>query len=166
MSIKYLPSDELKRFAPKKLVDKLVSETLTLNKSVLSMLSRVPFLSKKKLETIAIRVLKKYKELFREELKDGASKAEALDAATNGNALMVQRVQNAIVFEISKEIKDVYRGERYRWLPSDAEVPDPLHQLNYGKRFTIGKGEMPGDRYGCRCGMEILVDETELDLEE
>jgi hypothetical protein len=68
------------------------------------------------------------------------------------------------VNEIAKDIKRNYKGEYYIWLPSDAENPDPFHQLNYGKKFKIGRGEMPGDRYGCRCGMEVLVEETILDV--
>jgi hypothetical protein len=76
----------------------------------------------------------------------------------------VARVQNAVVYEIAQDIKDQYRGEFYEWLPSDAETPDPIHQLNYGKKFQMGKGEMPGDRYGCRCGMNVLVSESTLSL--
>lgn len=68
------------------------------------------------------------------------------------------------MFQVAGEIKDRYEGEFYIWLPSDAEEPDPEHQLNYGKKFQVGEGEMPGDRFGCRCGMEILVPETKLDL--
>lgn len=77
---------------------------------------------------------------------------------------LIQRVQNNIVNQIAGEIKDAYRGEYYKWLPSDAAEPDPIHQLKYGKRYQVGKGEMPGDRYGCRCGMFILVKETKLKL--
>jgi hypothetical protein len=88
---------------------------------------------------------------------DGASKAEALDETLNDRKLLVNRVQNNIVFQIKEEIADAYAGEFYEWLPSDAETPDPIHQLNYGSTFQIGVDEMPGDRYGCRCGMNILV---------
>ena len=73
-------------------------------------------------------------------------------------------MQNETVFQIGQEIKAEYEGEFYEWLPSDAEEPDPLHQLNYGQVFRIGDGEQPGDRYGCRCGMNILVPEKKLEL--
>ncbi len=128
------------------------------------MLTRSGVLSKKTLERIALKVIKDYKASYKSERQDGASIADATENALNDKRLMVQRVQNATVNEIANEIKDQYRGEYYKWLPSDAEIPDPIHALNYGRKFQIGKGEMPGDRYGCKCGMEILTDDTELDL--
>lgn len=128
------------------------------------MLTKADFLEKNTMENVALKVLKTYKNRYREERDDGASKSEAFDDATNEKALMVNRVQNAVVFEVHNEIKDQYFGEFYEWLPSDAETPDPIHQLNYGETFQIGKGEMPGDRYGCRCGLNILVKENVLKL--
>ena len=68
------------------------------------------------------------------------------------------------MYQVSQEIKDKYKGDKYEWLPSDAEDPDPEHQLNYGKIFTIGEGEMPNERYGCRCGMRILTEDESLKL--
>ncbi len=82
----------------------------------------------------------------------------------NDKKLLVNRVQNSMVKQIAVSIKEEYLGEFYIWLPSDAMEPDPEHQLKYGKRFQIGKGEMPGDRDGCKCGMDILVKEKELEL--
>jgi hypothetical protein len=78
---------------------------------------------------------------------------------------LIQRVQNAVISQIATGIKETYRGEFYIWTPSDAFEPRPEHQLNYGGEFQIGVGEMPGDAIGCQCGMEILVDETQLNLE-
>lgn len=165
MAIRYSPKNVLRRAAPKKTVEKLVTQKLTLNRAVVSILSRADILGKKKLEQVALRVLKNYKKRFRNEVRSGATKKEALEEAENGKRLMVQRVQNTVVFEVAKDIKDQYRGEFYVWLPSYAKEPDPEHQLNYGKKFQIGKGEMPGDRYGCKCGMNILVPESRLKLE-
>lgn len=164
MSIEYLPSKLISKMAPTKLVSRLVNENLSLNRVVLSLLARSGILSEAKLQEIALKVLKDYKTRYKEEIKSGAPKVEAREAATNDNALMVQRVQDSITREVAKDIKREYRGEFYRWLPSNADVPDPLHQLKYGKKFQVGKGEMPGDRWGCQCGMEILVDETKLDI--
>jgi hypothetical protein len=164
MSIRYLPNEMLKKVAPEKKVKKLISGKLTLNKAVLSFLDDIDFISKKTVERTALNTIKQYKERYAEEKQDGVPADEAKDDAVNDKKLLVKRVQNTIVNEIAGEIKDQYRGEYYKWLPSDANEPDPLHQLKYGKKFQIGKGEMPGDRYGCRCGMYILVDESKLDL--
>lgn len=165
MAIRYLPSKLLKRIAPKTVVEKLVTKDLTLNRTVATMLSRTSVLSKREIDRVALRVIKDYKSKYEDEKSDGASNTEAIDDALNDKKLMVARVQNAVVNEVTETVKSNYRGEYYIWLPSDANQPDPLHQLNYGQRFQIGKGEAPGDRYGCRCGMQILVDEDELELD-
>ena len=63
-----------------------------------------------------------------------------------------------------RDEKDAALYEFYRWMPSDAKNPDPEHQLLYGKIFRVGEGDkegnMPGERYGCRCGIEWLDSET------
>lgn len=162
--IKYLPNEMLRKIAPAKKIEKLVSSRLTLNRAVLSFLDSTDFISKKTVERTALNTIKEYKAKYEEEKDSGTPSDEAKDEATNDNKLLVNRVQNTIVGQIAGEIRDQYSGEYYKWLPSDAIDPDPLHQLNYGRKFQIGKGEMPGDRYGCRCGMQILVDDTKLDL--
>jgi 1,6-anhydro-N-acetylmuramate kinase len=164
MAIRFHPAEMLRKIAPKRTVERLVTQRLTLNRAAVTLLSKSEVLSKEKLETLAIKVIKDYRERFKEEQAAGASKVVALEEAVNGKRKMVQRVQNAVVNQIAKEIHHEYRGEYYIWLPSEAVAPDPLHQLNYGKTFQIGKGEMPGDRYGCQCGMKILVDDEKLEL--
>lgn len=109
-------------------------------------------LDRKSLDNVALKVIKQYKE------------KNNLDAIDLTDKQAIQRIQNNAVYEIAQGIKENYTGEKYEWLPSDAEEPDPEHQLNYGKIFTIGEGEMPGDRYGCKCGMNILVKESRLTL--
>lgn len=143
---------------------KLVTNRLTLNRAAVTTLSNSGVLSKKTLETIAIKVIRGYRAAYGDERLNGASKEEATDEALNDRKQMVQRVQNASVHEIAKEIKKQYRGEFYTWLPSEAETPRPLHQLNYGRKFQLGRGDMPGEEPGCQCGMNILVDETKLEL--
>src|SRR5690606_5978176 len=118
MAITYLPDRILAKSGPKKLLERLVTQDLTVNKTVLNILARSGFLSKGQLEKLALKVIKTYKKKYRDELEHGASKREALAEAMNRSRLMVNRVQNAVVFEVSKEIKDQYRGEYYKWLPS------------------------------------------------
>lgn len=157
MTIVHNPADLLNRIAPATKIKRLISRDLTFNKALLSMFDQIDFISNKRIQTVALKALKVYKARY-------AAEDISKTAATAGKKLLVQRVQNAIVQSLSGEIKDRYSGEYYKWLPSDALTPDPLHQLKYGKTFQIGVGEMPGDRYGCRCGMQILVDDTKLDL--
>lgn len=157
MSIKYLPNELLKKIAPVRKVERMLSSKLTLNKAALSFVSDIEFLDKKAISKVALKTVKGYKARVK---ADTATKSE-LKADPKQ---LIQRVQNEVVFQVKEAIADEYDGEFYIWLPSDAVEPDPLHQLNYGKKFKVGVGEMPGDRYGCRCGMEILVKEKSLKL--
>ncbi len=164
MAIKYLPDEMLRKIAPKKKVDKLVTQDLTLNRAVLSFLDDADFIDKTEVKDVALKTIKEYKQKYKEERKDGSSSKEAFDTATNDNKLLINRVRSTVVYQVTQGIREKYWGEKYKWLPSDASTPDPLHQLNYGKTFTIGPDEMPGDRYGCQCGMLILVTETQLKI--
>jgi hypothetical protein len=157
MSIKYEPSKLIRKIAPRAKVAKLVTSRLTLKKAALSFVSEFDFLDKGSIARVALKAIKSYKTRVKE---DPDLRADLVDDP----ALLVQRVQNEVVTQIAGEIRDNYAGEFYIWLPSSAEEPDPEHQLNYGQKFQVGDGEQPGDRYGCQCGMEILVDGSTLEL--
>ena len=158
MSIKYDPTKMLKKIAPERKVKRLLSKQVSLKRTALSFVDDLDFLNKKRVTEVALKTVKAYKSRIK---ADTATKSELVDDPKQ----LIQRVQNEVVLQVSDEIKKQYEGEFYIWLPSDADEPDPEHQLNYGKKFEIGVGEMPGERYGCRCGMEILVQQTELELE-
>lgn len=147
----------LKKIAPDRKIKKLVGSRATLKKTALSFVNDVEYLDKKSIADVALKTIKAYKKRIKD---DPSIKSELV----TDPAQLIQRVQNEVVLQISQGIKENYDGEFYVWLPSDADEPDPEHQLNYGKTFQIGDGEMPGDRYGCRCGMEILVKGSRLEL--
>lgn len=157
MSITYEPSKILSQIASAKKIERALKDNLSLSKTALRFSGQFDFLDSKAVNRVALKTIKGYRKRVKE---DPDEKSAILDDP----AQLVQRVQNEVVFQISEEIKDQYSGEFYTWLPSDAEEADPEHQLNYGKVFQIGDGEMPGDRIGCRCGMEILVDDSRLQL--
>jgi hypothetical protein len=162
--IRYNPGDLLKKIAPKKTVKRLLTQKFTVNKAVLNMIAEIDFIGKRDLMDVALKTASQYKKRYKKEKKAGATNTEAKEGTLNDKKLIIHRVQNAVVHQIAQEIRDEYAGEYYKWLPSDADEPDPQHQLNYGKTFRIGDGEMPGDRYGCRCAMEILVKGDKLEL--
>jgi hypothetical protein len=151
--------------ASKKRVKELVKKDLGLKKAALNSIEGVNVLDKKTLQDVALKVLEGYRERVEVLREQGYTKAEAVASFQKDPKLLVQRVQNATSYEISQRIKETYEGEFFIWLPSTAVVPDEEHAKKYGKRFRIGVGEMPGDRYGCQCGMEILVDAKRLKLE-
>lgn len=168
MAIIYDPQKLLKRMAPRTKVRKLVTQNVTLNKAAVRSLSNTGILEKKTIEDIALKVIKQYKAKRADLIDAGATKASATESAVNGKALMVQRVRNAAVHEVTSRLKDKYNGEFYVWLPSTANIPDELHILNYYKTFQLGvgddNGQDPGDRFGCQCGMKILVKEDTISL--
>ena len=158
MAIIYDPNKMLAKAAPPAKIKKMVRGNMTLNKAALNFVDSFDFIDKKAVSTVALKTIKAYKARVKDE------SIEASDLKKDP-AQLIQRVQNAVIYQVATEIKTQYKGEQYEWLPSDAEEPDPEHQLNYGKIFVVGEQEDPGERYGCRCGMRILVNETELKLE-
>lgn len=157
MSIIYDPTKLLKKIAPDKKIKKLLKGDVSLKKSALSFVDAVDFIDKKSVADVALKTVKGYQKRI-----EGDEELQA--SILKDPKQLIQRVQNEVVYQISGLIKENYSGEQYEWLPSSADEPDPEHQLNYGKIFTVGEGEMPGERYGCQCGMHILVKQTQLEL--
>jgi hypothetical protein len=155
--IKYEPDKLLSKIAPVKKIKKLLKSNVTLKKTALNFVSDIDFLDKEGIEETALKVIKGY----RARIKDDPDLESSI---LKDPAQLIQRVQNEVIFQIAEGIKQNYDGEKYIWLPSDADEPRPEHQLNYGQEFTVGDGEMPGDEWGCRCGMQILVDGSSLEL--
>lgn len=167
MSIKFLPDQMLKKIAPEGKIKKLVSRGVTLKRAALSFLDNADFIDKKDVASVVLKTLKSYKSRIKAAAEDGAG-GELKDELLDDPKQLIQRVQNEIVWQFHNGIKDQYSGQKARWLPSDAEEPRPEHQANYGKEYVIGEGidgVEPGDEFGCRCGVEILTDETQLRLE-
>lgn len=159
--IKYDPAAMLRKIAPESKIANALKSSLSVKKTALVNASLFDFLDTDAIASVAIKAAKSYKIRVAE---DPDLKDELLDDP----ALLVQRVQNEVVYQVAQEIKSTYGGQRYTWTPSSADEPSPEHQLNYGKEFILGEGdangEDPGDRYGCQCGMDIHVDDSSLDL--
>jgi len=155
--IRYQPDKLLAKIAPQKKIKKLLKSNISLKRTALSFIDSVDFISKKNVVDTALKVIKGY----RARIKNDPSAEKEIKADPKQ---LIQRVQNEVILQIADGIRKRYDGSKYIWLPSDADEPRPEHQLNYGMEFTIGEGEMPGDDYGCRCGMEILTSDSSLDL--
>jgi len=166
LAIRYEPEKILKKMASKKKIESLITDRLTLNRAVLNSLNETGILGKKQLEFVGLNVARKYRDKADELTDEGLTKKESREEVLENKRLLVQRIQNATVYEITQTIKRKYAGEFYIWLKSTAENPDHKHKRKYGKKYVVGRGEMPGDRYGCQCGMEILVKAKRLNLDE
>lgn len=164
MSVIFDPTEILEEMGPPEKVGRLVTRKLTLNRVVAKSLAKSGVLSRKNLDRVALKVIRQYKRSFKAERQAGSGLAASIDAALNERKLMVQRVQNAIVREFVGEVREQYYGEFYIWLPSSSGNPDPEHELHYGEKRRVGVGEMPGERPGCQCGMELLIKGSELEL--
>lgn len=165
MSLVYNPTEILKRVAPTARLKKAVTKNLSLKRSALSTVSKSGVVSKKSVNDVALKVLRGYKQRVKAEAASSSLTESQLAAQiAKDPKQLINRVQNEVLFEIKESIKTKYDGTKFRWLPSSAAEPDPEHQAKYGEIFTIGVDEMPQDRYGCQCGMEILTDDESLEL--
>lgn len=168
MAIYYDPKDMLRKIAPESKVKRMISRRLDLKRAALSFIDAITFLDKKKVTEVALKTAKSYKDRMSKAAEGSRESGRDLEKDLSKNPRqLIQRVQNEVVLQISSEIRSKYGDEFAEWLPSDAEEPDPEHQLNYGKVFKISegiRGEIPGERIGCRCGMRILVKQSQLSL--
>lgn len=139
---------------------KLLNDDLELKRSAVRGLLRARAIAGDDLDKSIEKVVSFYQDKA-DELKDLGEKAFKADAV-NGEALLKNRIGDIVVQAEVQEIKKENKGKQYEWLPSDADEPDPEHQLLYGQIFDVGEGDdegnMPGERYGCKCGMRILDD--------
>lgn len=169
MAIIYDPSKLLKKIAPERKIEKILRGDVSLKKTALNFIDSVEFIDRKKVTDVALKTVRGYQERIAKAQVDANFERAAGDkiasAIVDDPRQLIQRVQNEVIFQVHELIKEKYTGEKYEWLPSDAEEPDPEHQAKYGEVYTVGVGEMPGERPGCKCGMRILVNETELKLD-
>lgn len=174
MSIIFDPKAMLKRVAPKAKIKRMVNSKMGLKRTILANIGtdEIP-VDNGSLAKIARNTLLGYQDRIAKATVDAGFEKEAGDELQKeilkDPKQLIQRVQNEVIYQAHQGIKKKYGGQRARWLPSDAEEPRPEHQKNYGKVYIIGEGidgVEPGDEWGCKCGVEILTDETTLDLSE
>ena len=162
MGKRFIPGRWLEKIFPKGIEKSgLLSDNLEIKKRYLQALVRATSLSGREITSEVYKTVDFY------EQKEAALKAAGIKAfkqeALNGQELLKARLKNFLVYsEIQRQRKE-HKGRMYRWLPSNANEPDPEHQLLYGKIFREGEGDkdgnMPGERWGCQCGIEWLADE-------
>lgn len=156
--MKFLPEEYIKKVFPKKIQKAgLITNDLDIKKKYLKSLVIATGIDGRTIKATIYKVIKQYESKIKELKNEGvkAFKSEAI----NNEVLLNDRIENLIKYEKVQDIKDTYegKGKKFEWLPSSANNPDPLHQLNYGKIFDFDSvKELPGERYGCQCGMNIL----------
>ena len=161
MGDKFYPDRFLKQVMPKSFYSQnLVDKDFDLKKNALKAINRTRTITGRPIDTTVYNVLSQYEQKYKGLIADGESSTQAFNEAVNNSALLRQRIEQAVVYDEIQNLKTQHAGEFYRWLPSSAANPDPEHQLLYGKIFRVGEGDkngnMPGERYGCQCGIEWL----------
>jgi hypothetical protein len=158
----FFPEKFKKKALPKGFFSKelLTKKNLSLKQNAMQALILANLASKREVDSTVSKVVDGYQKKIDDLRDEGIPKAKATVIAKSGEALLRQRIESLVVYNEIQNIKKENEGEKYRWLPSSSENPDPQHQLHYGKIFDVGEGDdegnMPGERYGCNCGMEIL----------
>lgn len=175
--IEYRPKELLRRIAPKSKIENMLKGNVTLKKTALNFIDAaaekgIGVIDKASVADVALRTVRAYQERIAKASVDAnfdrSAGTQKKDEILDDPRQLIQRVENEVLSQVSAGIKEQYGDEIAEWLPSDAEEPDPEHSLNYGKLFKISEGingEIPGERYGCKCGMNILVKQTKLELE-
>lgn len=172
MAIFFDPTKMLKKVAPKSKIKRMVSDRMSLRRTVLANIGtdEIP-IDNGSLTKVVRNTISAYKQRIAKAIVENqferSAGTEEKDAILADPKQLIQRVQNEIIYQTHQRIQDRYAGQKARWLPSDAEEPRPEHQAHYGKIYVIGEGidgVEPGDEWGCKCGVEILTDETKLDI--
>lgn len=162
MGERFIPGRWLEKIFPKGIEKSgLLSDNLEIKKRYLQALVRATSLSGREITAEVYKTVDFY------EQKEATLKAAGVKAfkqeALNGQELLKARLKNFLVYSEIQHQRKEHKGRMYRWLPSNANEPDPEHQLLYGHIFREGEGDkdgyMPGERWGCQCGIEWLDDD-------
>lgn len=157
----FLPDRFLKKALPKGFWNRsMLTRDIDPKQTIIKTLVTATTVTKRELDGTYRRAIEFYDEK-KDRLKDEgvkAFKAEALDK----EKLLKARLKQLVIWNEVQALKKEHKGQRYRWLPSGAKEPRPEHQLLYGKVFNVGEGDsngfMPGEDWGCQCGIEWLDD--------
>lgn len=159
----FYPDKFKKKVLPKGFFDQdlLTKQNLTLKKKATQALILATNVAAKDLSATVAKVISVYEKKIDDLTDEGLPRARAALFAKGNEALLRQRIENLVVYSEVQRLKEENQGQYYKWLPSGADEPDPEHQLLYGGTFLVGEGDeegnMPGERYGCDCGIEILT---------
>lgn len=155
----YNPNKLLAEVFPKNFFSgKILTSGLELKKDIMQAVLKSSLMNEREVSSTVYKVVEVYNNKIEKLKKLGEKSYKKM--ALNGEKLMKNRLENAVLFNEITQLKNEHEGQFYRWLPSSAKEPEPEHQLLYGKIFKVGEGDkdgnMPTERYGCRCGIEFL----------
>jgi hypothetical protein len=157
----FYPKEFLRKALPKGFWKKdLLNNKFGIKRECLRAITTAKAINGRKIKASIYRTITEYESKYKSLIDEGLSKSKAYNEAVNEEVLVKQRIENAVLYDEVQELKEEHAGGSYRWLPSSSGKARPQHQLLYGKIFKVGcgdsNGNMPGEDYGCRCGLEFL----------
>ncbi len=136
----------------------LINNEFELKQLELQAILKATTLSQREVEGTVGKVASLYDKKMKKLKKEGVKSSRKM--AINNEILLKNRLESLVVWNEVQNLKKEHQGQFYRWLPSSSKIPDPEHQLLYGKIFKVGEGDkegnMPSERYGCKCGIQFL----------
>lgn len=158
MSEVFYPRDYAKKVLPKGFWRRtLTNNKFGMKRQSLKALTTARAIDGRAIKETIYNTLEEYELKYRALRKEGVSSHDAFSEAVNDEALLKQRIENAVVYDKVQDLRVKYKGKRFRWLPSGAKVPRAEHQLKYGKIYNVDDVEyLPGEEWGCDCGAEYF----------
>ena len=74
---------------------------------------------------------------------------------------------NNYSYYLAQNLKNRQKVQWAIWLPSSSINRRPSHIRNYGEKFRLDRGingVIPGEEYGCKCGIQLIDDPAMVDL--
>ena len=101
-------------------------------------------------------------DFYNKEYKTNNPDLSTKQRASAQQAALVKSFENTVITSDLENFQKQNIDKLFRWLPSGAKQPDDRHMQFYGKTYAVANppdGELPGQRPGCQCGLELLQDE-------
>lgn len=117
---------------------------------------------KKQIEAV-LQTYKKRNQEIEEAITQSKSRGEKIGELTDDKKLK-QIIENNLVYSAGVVSYEAHKGQRFRWLLSEAEDKDPYHRSLAGGIYRYGFKDKNGHdlgynrRWGCQCGIEWIDD--------
>ena len=101
-------------------------------------------------------------DFYNKEYKTNNPDLSTKQRASAQQAALVKSFENTVITSDLENFQKQNIDKLFRWLPSGAKQPDDRHMQFYGKTYAVANppdGELPGQRPGCQCGLELLDEE-------
>ena len=111
MGEKFYPDRFLKQVMPKSFYTQgLVSKNFSLQKGAISAMNRARLATGRPIDKTVYDVLLQYKAKYKDLLSGDWGKAQAFEQALNGENLLRQRIEQAVIYDEIQNLKAIHEG--------------------------------------------------------